>query len=101
MHILSKKKKKKFPLTCSICFQIKRHGSLKLDGCRYLVHCHGITKNPESNEFMMVMNFADDGNLRNYIRRDMGNLKWKDAVEILSNIAMGLMNIHKNGTFHK
>src|SRR2546421_721726 len=95
MHILSKKKKKKFPLKSSICFQIKRHGSLKLDGCRYLVHCHGITKNPESNEFMMVMNFADDGNLRNYIRRDMGNLKWKDAVEILSNIAMGLMNIHE------
>ncbi|CAJ0837887.1 7285_t:CDS:2 [Entrophospora sp. SA101] len=68
--------------------EIKRHGSLKLDGCRYLVHCHGITKNPETNEFMMVMNFADEGNLRNYIRRNMGTLKWKDVVEILSNIAM-------------
>ncbi|CAJ0642224.1 15757_t:CDS:2 [Entrophospora sp. SA101] len=81
--------------------EIKRHGSLKLDGCRYLVHCHGITKNPETNEFMMVMNFADEGNLRNYIRRNMGTLKWKDVVEILSNIAMGLLDIHKNATFHK
>ncbi|CAJ0891536.1 4137_t:CDS:2 [Entrophospora sp. SA101] len=31
----------------------------------------------------------------------MGTLQWKDVVEILSNIAIGLMNIHKNGTFHK
>src|SRR6185295_523253 len=84
-----------------ICFQIQRHGSLKLDGCRYLVHCHGITKNPDTNEFMMVMDFADEGNLRNYIKRNMGTLRWKDVVEISSNIAMGLMNIHKNGTFHK
>ncbi|CAJ0766763.1 2047_t:CDS:2, partial [Entrophospora sp. SA101] len=61
--------------------EVKRHGSRKFDGCRCLVHCRG--------------------NLRNYLRRNMGTLQWKDVVEILSNIAIGLMNIHKNGTFHK
>ncbi|GBC18280.1 uncharacterized protein OCT59_006348 [Rhizophagus irregularis] len=81
--------------------EIKRHGSLKLDGCGYIVHCHGVTKHPETGEFMMVMNYAEDGDLRHYVQRNMGTLRWKDAVEMLCNIAMGLLNIHKNGTYHK
>ncbi|CAB5382163.1 unnamed protein product [Rhizophagus irregularis] len=30
--------------------EIKRHGSLKLDGCGYIVHCHGVTKHPETGK---------------------------------------------------
>ncbi|CAJ0748075.1 16426_t:CDS:2 [Entrophospora sp. SA101] len=70
--------------------EIKRHGSLKLDGCRYLVHCRGMTKNPETNEFMMVMDFADEGNLRNYLRRNMGTLQWKDVYSIFNIADFGL-----------
>ncbi|CAG8688923.1 18307_t:CDS:2, partial [Gigaspora rosea] len=79
----------------------KRHGSLKLDGCGYIVHCHGVTRHPETQEYMMVMNYSEDGDLRHYVQKNMTTLRWKDAVEMLCNIAMGLLNVHKNGTFHK
>ena len=72
-----------------------------MDGCGYIVHCHGITKHPETNEYMMVMNYAEDGDLRKYMQRNMATLRWKDSVEMLCNIAMGLLSIHKNGTYHK
>ncbi|CAB4410641.1 unnamed protein product [Rhizophagus irregularis] len=70
--------------------EIKRHGSLKLDGCGYIVHCHGVTKHPETGEFMMVMNYAEDGDLRHYVQRNMGTLRWKDAVEICNIADFGL-----------
>jgi serine/threonine protein kinase len=50
---------------------------------------------------MMVMNFAEDGDLRHYINRNKTTVRWKDAIEMLCNIAMGLLSVHKNGTFHK
>ncbi|CAG8672352.1 17772_t:CDS:2 [Cetraspora pellucida] len=81
--------------------EFKRHGSLKLDGCGYVVHCHGVTRNPETQEYMMVMNYAEDGDLRHYIQKNLSTLRWKDVVEMLCSIAMGLLNVHKNGTFHK
>ncbi|CAG8522476.1 19152_t:CDS:2 [Dentiscutata erythropus] len=76
--------------------EFKRHGSLKLDGCGHIVHCHGVTRNPETLEYMMVMNYAEDGNLRHYMQKNMSTLRWKDTVEMLCNIAMGLLNVHKN-----
>lgn len=81
--------------------EFKRHGSLKLDGCGYIVHCHGVTQHPETGEYMVVMNYAEDGDLRHYVQRNMATLRWKDAAEMLCNVAMGLLNIHKNGTYHK
>ncbi|CAG8680858.1 8053_t:CDS:2, partial [Scutellospora calospora] len=76
--------------------EFKRHGSLKLDGCGYIVHCHGVTRNPETHEYMMVMNYAEDGDLRHYVQKNMTALRWKDVVEMLCSIAMGLLNVHKN-----
>ncbi|CAG8588282.1 14523_t:CDS:2, partial [Acaulospora colombiana] len=81
--------------------EFKRHASLKLDGCGYMVHCHGVSRHPETNEYIVVMNFAEEGDLRRYLQRNVRTLRWKDTVDILCNIAMGLHDIHKNGTFHK
>ncbi|CAG8520975.1 3607_t:CDS:2 [Paraglomus brasilianum] len=81
--------------------EFKRHGSLKLDGSGYIVHCHGITHNEETQEYMLVMDYAEDGDIRTYVQRNMATLRWNDIIDILCNIAMGLSHIHKNGSFHK
>ncbi|CAG8784176.1 10074_t:CDS:2, partial [Acaulospora morrowiae] len=81
--------------------EFMRHASLKLDGCVYTVHCHGVTRHPETQEYIMVMNYAEDGDLRQYLQRHIDTLRWKDIVDILRDVAMGLLNIHKNKTYHK
>jgi len=82
--------------------EFKRHGSLKLEeGNGYIVHCHGITRNEENDEYMLVMDYAEDGDIRTYVQRNMATLRWNDIVDILCNIAMGLSHIHKSGSFHK
>jgi len=82
--------------------EFRRHSSLKMDGCgSNIVHCHGITRNPDNGEYMTIMNFAEEGDLRQYVQRNYDRLRWKDAVEMLTQVATGLMNVHKNGSFHK
>ncbi|RHZ85585.1 hypothetical protein Glove_64g113 [Diversispora epigaea] len=62
---------------------------------------YGITKNPIDNKYMMVMNYAKYGSLRNLLNREFEELTWKKKSHILSIIASGLANIHEMGLMHK
>ncbi|RHZ86291.1 hypothetical protein Glove_52g96 [Diversispora epigaea] len=60
---------------------------------------YGITKNP--TEYMMVMNYAKYGSLRKVLNNKFEKLSWQRKLYILSDIAMGLKNIHEMGLMHK
>ncbi|RHZ82342.1 hypothetical protein Glove_109g235 [Diversispora epigaea] len=61
---------------------------------------YGITKNPTENEYMMVMNYAEYGSLRNVLN-NIFNLTWWKKSSILYSIIWGLKNIHEMGLMHK
>ncbi|RIA86073.1 kinase-like domain-containing protein, partial [Glomus cerebriforme] len=54
-----------------------------------------------SSNFMMVMNYAQDGNLRQKLNRNFNTLSWKDKLDILKDIAYGLSDIHEKGLTHQ
>ncbi|RHZ80689.1 hypothetical protein Glove_132g90 [Diversispora epigaea] len=62
---------------------------------------YGITKNPTKNEYMMVMNYAEHGSLRNLLNNKFEKLTWKIKYNILSEVLIGLINIHEMGLMHK
>ncbi len=62
---------------------------------------YGITKDPETMECMMVLEHAKDENLRDYLKKNFLNLKWKEKLQILRDIIRNLWNIHKLGFIHK
>ncbi|EXX54243.1 Bck1p [Rhizophagus irregularis DAOM 197198w] len=64
---------------------------------RNIVFCYGITQDPNTKDYMMVLHYCKNGNLRNFylnIYDDMKLLR-------LSLIANGLLNIHNAGKVHK
>src|ERR1043165_8113170 len=65
-----------------------------------VVRCYGITKDPKTNNFAMVMQYANNGNLRQHINNNFNSLTWKKKLYYLYNIALGLKIIHKNGLIH-
>ncbi|RHZ53510.1 hypothetical protein Glove_441g124 [Diversispora epigaea] len=73
---------------------------LKLRG-KNAIAIYGITKNPTENEYMMVMDYAAYGSLRNLLNNNFKKLTWKKKYNILSNIVIGLTNIHEMGLMHK
>src|SRR5688572_7956211 len=60
-----------------------------------------MTKDPETQEFMMIMQFADQGNLRHVLSNNFNNISWKDKIELLWNLAIDLKILHKLGYYHK
>src|ERR1700722_6753297 len=62
---------------------------------------YGITKDFNTNNFMMVMEYANDGNLRQNLNENFNSLGWKNKFASLNDIAKGLSDIHKKGLTHQ
>ncbi|CAB4420189.1 unnamed protein product [Rhizophagus irregularis] len=64
-----------------------------------VVCCLGITKDPETNNFMMVMELMD-GSLRQHLNNNFVSMNWEEKVNRLYCIASGLKDIHNQGLIH-
>ncbi|EXX61550.1 kinase-like domain-containing protein [Rhizophagus irregularis DAOM 181602=DAOM 197198] len=62
---------------------------------------YGMTKDPITNEFIMILEFANNGSLRNILSYNFNNMLWKDKIKLLYNLAIDLKNMHELGYFHK
>jgi len=71
-----------------------------VEGGYSVVRCYGITKDPETKNFMMVMEYAQNGSLRQHLNNSFNSLNWNRKLWNLYNIARGLSLIHKKGLIH-
>ncbi|PKK66108.1 kinase-like protein [Rhizophagus irregularis] len=62
---------------------------------------YGMTKDLKTQEFMMIVQFADQGNLRNILSNNFNNILWKDKITYLFELTMDLRNLHGLGYLHK
>ena len=65
-----------------------------------IVPCYGITKFPENNNYAMVLNYHEEGNLREYLRNNHSKLTLKDRITILKYLCSSLYDIHKKDLIH-
>lgn len=50
---------------------------------------------------MLVTQFADGGDLRNYLKKNSKNLTWEDKKRLAYQIADGLNYLHNEQVLHK
>ncbi|GBB85374.1 hypothetical protein RclHR1_11920005 [Rhizophagus clarus] len=62
---------------------------------------YGITKDPETKEFMMILEFANKGNLRSFFFKDFNKNLWKDKIGNLFWITANLDELHRLEYCHK
>ncbi|RIA89731.1 kinase-like domain-containing protein [Glomus cerebriforme] len=73
----------------SICVSVKR-----------IVHCFGVTRHPDTGNYMMVTNFANAGDLTSYIRKHHQKLTWERVIRLSLDIAKALRELHRKGLIH-
>jgi len=56
-----------------------------------------MTKDPKTKEFMMIIQLADQGNLRHILSSNFNNTLWIDKIRLLDHSATDLKNLHKLG----
>src|SRR4051812_1696459 len=50
---------------------------------------------------MMIVEFADQGNLRHVLSSNFNNMLWKKKIKLLSHLTMDLKHFHESEYFHK
>src|SRR5205807_6858167 len=66
----------------------------------HFLDIYGVTQDPETKEYMIVMQYANNGSLLSYLDQNINNLTWMDKLEHLENIAWYLHIIHEVGLVH-
>ncbi|CAG8552036.1 10977_t:CDS:10 [Racocetra fulgida] len=66
-----------------------------------VVSCYGISQDPETKNYIMVMSYKEEGNLRQYLQKNYSKLSFDDKINFLSDITAGLDKIHEQGLIHK
>src|SRR6266540_2954251 len=67
----------------------------------YLNRYYGITQNPITEDFIIIMKYYKLGSLKNYITKNFYNIKWNEKLKILINVARGLNHLHNQKIIHR
>ncbi|RHZ48277.1 hypothetical protein Glove_553g28 [Diversispora epigaea] len=62
---------------------------------------YGITQDPETHSYMMVLEYAKDGNLREYLKINFNNINWLQKLLNLYYLSERLMKIHRLDIVHQ
>src|SRR5207247_300600 len=61
---------------------------------------YGVTQDPETNEYIIVMQYANNGSLLSYLDQNINKLTWKMKLQHLRDIGSYLHVIHRVGSVH-
>ncbi|RHZ64768.1 hypothetical protein Glove_320g50 [Diversispora epigaea] len=65
------------------------------------IRVYGITQDPETHSYMMVLEYAAGGNLREYLKINFNNINWLQKLYKLYDLSERLMNIHELDIVHQ
>lgn len=65
------------------------------------VKCYGLTKFPDREKLGFLLDYMENGDLNNLLKRKDNNLTWKDRFTLLKEICWQLYQIHNNNMVHK
>ncbi|KAF0499732.1 kinase-like protein [Gigaspora margarita] len=65
-----------------------------------IIKLYGITKDL-CESYNIILQYADEGNLREYLKRNFAKLEWADKLLIAKGIAFGLLFLHNNNIIHR
>jgi len=58
-----------------------------------IIGCYGITQDPVTKEYMLIMKYANGGNLHDYLQKNFINITWNEKINILQEISSGYLYI--------
>ncbi|GBB98677.1 hypothetical protein RclHR1_00330004 [Rhizophagus clarus] len=65
-----------------------------------ILNLYGISRNPDTKDYIMILKYADSGNINNYSYISI-NWYWYEKLSVLKYIIEGLEKIHNNNMVHR
>ena len=51
--------------------------------------CYGITKDSNKDDYLFVFEYAENGDLHNYLSKNFREVTWKQKIDSVSQISLG------------
>ena len=67
-----------------IDFQLKANSEIS-----YVIHCCGVTKDPNENDYLLVFHYAKNGDLHNNLSKNFKEITWWNKIKSLYDISLG------------
>ncbi|PKC58753.1 kinase-like protein [Rhizophagus irregularis] len=81
--------------------EVKTLWSIYFNDSKYYLKFYGMAKDTKTKEFMMIIELANQGNLRYVLSSNFNNIFWNKKLKVLINMLYDLKNLHKLGYCHK
>ncbi|CAB4473007.1 unnamed protein product [Rhizophagus irregularis] len=78
---------------------IMNHKNVQI--CSKIIRCLGISQDVTTKEYLLVMQYANGGDLRNYLKDNFKKLTWEDKKRLAFQIADGLNYLHNENVLHR
>ncbi|CAB5395736.1 unnamed protein product [Rhizophagus irregularis] len=65
-----------------------------------ILSVYGISQNPDTSNFIIVLEYAEGGSYSNWINNNYKDFDWKNKIQTLLYIIEGLKGIHQNQKVH-
>ncbi|CAI2174065.1 14199_t:CDS:2 [Funneliformis geosporum] len=69
------------------------------DNC--MLQCYGMSQDPSTKNYVIVLEYAEHGNLRKYLSENVANTSWKLKLSLACDIARALKTIHGANLIHR
>src|SRR5688572_29106941 len=66
-----------------------------------IIKIYGISRNPDTGDYIIVLQYAEGGNFENWLNRNHEHFNWRSRVGTLFNIINGLKEIHQKRMVHR
>ncbi|CAG8685004.1 13636_t:CDS:10, partial [Acaulospora morrowiae] len=69
---------------------------------RHIVKCYGVSQDPETKNYIFVMQYANYGNLRNLLATEFhGRLNWNLKKKVVLSLLESIKEIHQQNLIHR
>ncbi|EXX69300.1 Rad53p [Rhizophagus irregularis DAOM 197198w] len=85
-------------ITTEFLNEVKKYSIKKY---KEILAIYGISQNPDTKNYIMVLDYAEGGNLYNLVNKHYKKFDWTYNIEALTSIITGLKEIHDNQMVHR
>ncbi|GBC09667.1 hypothetical protein RclHR1_09020005 [Rhizophagus clarus] len=65
------------------------------------INVYGMSQNPNTKEYIMVLEYAKGGNFSDWVRKNYEDFEWKHKIDVSIDLIGGLQEIHRNQMVHR
>ncbi|KAF0506309.1 kinase-like domain-containing protein [Gigaspora margarita] len=81
--------------------RVREQSAINEIGHKNVIECFGVSRFNQEEAFLLVLEQADMGCLRDYLNVYKNNLNWKQKINIARQVTCGLYFLHKNEILHR